>query len=817
MSSAHFTDTYQRYKNCTDRISAWLLETAEECGYHLSVPPSNNEPADRPSARLKGKARKHKKKIASTPIKPNAPFRIRLAQFTELAHVIANNEKAKVPLSVVKLLQQTIELRTDCSQFFVEVASAVDDALLEASNNKHSYFIETLKGVLKILQPRYVLAKSSKPDIFSDNGNVIETANNVLNTANRFSNLELGEPSDLDQTLPEPETNLPSQNSQPTREVVFDNSDAEDDKEGFFAVYCLFKDLHDVQESLQSTWAAYKSGIVNLSSVSLITHTAILLVQRSEEKVRQAFPFFTSSNNLCQSFYQHVCGLFTMDPDHRDQPADLFNYNLMNIASFVFLPTCILLDRSRTKYKPGPCGVHDPKASRNEMTIREKFIEDSIILSNVLREFSLQKRLSHLFHRENIDGLAFEEDALSGGLRGFYNEEDTPVWLCFATQVFLDIHHLLRDRVGESFRSLQAEARSAHDLLRKSLEFTAQPLDFVWPPDNDGFFQDIKLFITIHLELDYMDGLRKSLLRSQYVPGEVAPYYLLSQHPLRCGMYQLCLGIRMRTVGLYLAIPFRSIAHTAHLYNAMRVTSALENPWPKMDQFISICTPEKLFVGGLPTSLADCFRKYSLITEMSIENYAPNRRSRPGRSKLVRSKKGLQDWSPTSPIIEIMEQRFLRCGSDEYWIYSVESLVHNEQGARAKGSKEPNIGTCRLLDFLRDALAAEQSRLNYDFLGMHFQCMEILRDIKTGLNDKFEQLLGSEYNNYMRYESLLFQIIFFVLYLARRADVARSLGLVHVCDTQPVAAATLQKSIEATINQEPNLSLWSGYAPATSQ
>lgn len=93
-------NTYQLYKNKTDKIGQSLLDTAEQYGYKYPIQP----------------AAESKKKSNLGEVQP---YRIRLAQFQKLAAVIVNgNEQLSNPRALINLLKDTISLRRDFAQFF---------------------------------------------------------------------------------------------------------------------------------------------------------------------------------------------------------------------------------------------------------------------------------------------------------------------------------------------------------------------------------------------------------------------------------------------------------------------------------------------------------------------------------------------------------------------------------------------------------------------------------------------------------------------------------------------------------------------------
>ncbi len=126
------------------------------------------------------------------------------------------------------------------------------------------------------------------------------------------------------------------------------------------------------------------------------------------------------------------------------------------------------------------------------------------------------------------------------------------------------------------------------------------------------------------------DIIAKSKLRllgskKVVVGGHPDPYHLLQRHPLLCAMMKFSLALMVREIGTTVVEAWGSILYTAHLYNALRHTSSLNMPWPDMETFISIHTPEKLFVGGYPTTVQDCLKRYYLMMGVAPQSFARDR------------------------------------------------------------------------------------------------------------------------------------------------------------------------------------------------
>ena len=96
--------------------------------------------------------------------------------------------------------------------------------------------------------------------------------------------------------------------------------------------------------------------------------------------------------------------------------------------------------------KRGHFGVYNPLANRSRMNSVQKHQEDLILLLEVLPEFSFVAK-----GKINL----FATDELTRGLMNMVKSKEIPVWLTFATTIFLDIHHILRDRVEDILTKLE--------------------------------------------------------------------------------------------------------------------------------------------------------------------------------------------------------------------------------------------------------------------------------------------------------------------------------------------------------------------------
>ncbi len=777
MSSNFFVNTYQLYKEQTDKLAQWLVDNAAACGYKVPEPdrqldrqngtlngtnPSDSAPSPTPSGRLKGRARKDAKlKNATASVPPvedatsQPTYRIKLSQFTELARKVAEGSGTIVPNSVIELASQVVNLRKSFSRFYEK--QATDST--RTANFKHAHFVSTLEEVINILKaPSGASSYSVNASTSTNESNTTKPSTDRISIgtemlSNQFDHLELEEPINIDDALPASSAAMPTTgatanktNDKISRRVEYQSNNDEDDEEKYFALYCLFADLHGLRTFIGKTWEDYSDGRIDLMSASILTNTAFDLVRRTETKFFTALPEFESAQKLIQFFMLFISILRGVNLRHKERPDDWFNYEVADVAQWLYLPTFILLDgfcdviqpRQMPLMKPGFFGTYDAKADRKAMSLRQMLAEDKIILLEALPEFCLLGDSKVQFPGE---------DELTKGLREMYKTKKISLFLCFATQIYLDITHIRRDKIGSSFHDLQATGKQAKKTLNTAL---AQPHSVLWPEENDKILRNTLEFIDYWITKDAIDKMRRVLLKSMYDKGITEPYYLFSRHPLLCGLLQLSLTMMMREAGSAMAMCWGSILYVCHLYNALRQTSNFSVLWPDMETFISVNTPERLFVGGLPTTLEDCFKRYSLMMGTAPENFARDHQSRNRGRGLKHAKKGPRDWHVDPPIVKIFKERYLSLdGSVRWTILNIESLLEEADtevhAVKKRWEKSHQLSPLQVLTALQNALVGELPELTYDYFGMHIKCLNLLRQLRSENHDKLLQYCGSDY------------------------------------------------------------------------
>ncbi|MCJ1287916.1 hypothetical protein MMC26_007268 [Xylographa opegraphella] len=770
--------SYKRYKAHTTVFTTWLAETAARCGFVSSHRSTN--PVHPPSTRLKGKARKEAQAAANSTKAssskqtathgiPSLKYIVPIADLTAQAQTIVNSTRPKiqVPQHIIDAAERAIATRRRFTSWFRKSADKV--GVQEADNKKHSHFANVLEDILKALEPCFPPA--------TPQSEALAESKDEISWANRFEllavdQMPITEPS-TECARPETTSELPH-----SAKVVYEIDTSEEDsvEERIFATYCLFEDLKQLRQFLTELWTDYHSGKVDLMTASVTTNTAFDLVRRSEEDFIRAYPKFNQYEEIMEPLYIFACLLRGEDPAFKQLPGDVANYAMADVAEWMYLPVYVLLSSfcdviskgAVPVAKRGLFGLYNPHASRARMSFREAFKEDQIVLLEALPEFCLIQMF----------GLELPVvDELTRGLCEMSRTKQISLWLVFATQIFLDIHHIMREAVDQGLVQLRVIGSEAKSTLQS---YWTVPKPAVapdtWPKQNEmpikQLSREIDQWILSDVFLEMKKKFKSPSLYNIANPEQSdEAYYLLSRHPLLCGTLAFKICLQIQEFGVILANAWGSVIYTAHLYNAVRQTGQLAIPWPDMDFIIDLHTPQRVFVGGAPTTPETFFKQASLMLGMSPETFAQART--PGRTaRIVHSQKGPRGLEENSPVAHVLRKRYCADEPVELTMHNVEKLLNDkaqqEHGLLSRQlcrqwEKSHRLSQLQLLQTLRAALTHEIPRLQFNYVALHQRCIGLLRRLRENLHEDFVRYISPEY---LDNESQLAFVVIYILQVA---------------------------------------------------
>ena len=747
------SSSYTAYKKDTAILLQWLSDTAKSCGF-VSQPPTQNEPP-KPSQRLKGKERKKAKEVlgSKNPIQGAAHCekrKISIKEFLSQAKAVtkSRNPRVVVPESIIKAGLRAVNARRRCGEWFEQ-----HSAHSETSNQEHQFFVKLLEEVITILSVNFEpsistvtgLGDSVKDNSRSSTANLTEKSKQTLE--NLFSVLDLEEPKIALETsseiLPEKRAKADGKVSQTAVPPV--NFEIEDEKEfaeenARFAAYCLYNDLWNFREYLGAIWSTYVVSETDLATVSVLTNTAFDLARRAEEDFRTVFPDLKSADEVIR---------LILDPA---SPKAL-EKDTIPLQEWVYQKPYHILSSFRGTLASGLVAAtqkghlqdYDSSAHWFDISEAARDYEDRTLLQNLLPEFWLLKLWNAPLPAQ---------DELTRGLRDFADTKEIPVWLTFAIQVFLDVHHMTRNDMVED------TPRALHNLRELAMDVRESLVDYedyteshsylpAWESANPNLVSDFRSDIEMFALGDFFLYMKREYGGWLDVSSPMEEFHLLKRHPMFCGTLSFYIILNLHHVGVALAEGW-GIMSVAHFYNTMRQQKEVPiKVWRDMELMIAFQTEEHVFLGEAPKMMKDCFKKMCLMTGLSATAFVKTRRkATPSVSK--RGPRGLRD---ASPLVEFLNGSYLGGTSLDYATRNIEELLNLQSEKPQTSSSKHNrqlASSNRLspedfLETLHDALNSELPALLFNYIQLTLSARILINDLTHRLDHELQALLYDGY------------------------------------------------------------------------
>ncbi|KAG0647254.1 hypothetical protein D0Z07_7314 [Hyphodiscus hymeniophilus] len=773
MLPGFLTSTYKKYKQDTSTFIEWLSENAKECGFKMDEleARSNATPA---APRLKGKQRKLAKqagaKTSASPAKEKPKsYSISTKDILAQAKAIADSTRPaiEVPSVIIQAGLRAIVARKRCAAYFRGVAGSSSDS---RDNVRHSYFIDLMEDALLALQPRFATIAGSSgatPQPLDESG---PTSSRLEDLENRFVALDIEEPADE----PDEATTArkkPIYEIEPTTKTY-------GQQEKLFAFFCLFDDLSRLREFLIELWKDYLSDNIDLITAAATTNTAFQLAARTQDEILVAYPDSGDYQAVLSTMVEVLNKNKTSTNDEMEFEMD------GAIAEWLYAPAHSILDSFCDVLYPGEVpsmkrghfGVYDASADRTKMDESEKNRHDLILLLELLPEFAFLAKYK-------ID--PFATDELTRGLSKMCLTKDIPVWLTFATTILLDIHHLAKDQADRAFDQLQAIAEKSKRTLVCYFEFSRGITNpSTWPRENERALQHLAETIDMHLLQDVILKLKEGNYTRLRLPYsvEVERFYLYKRQPILCGLLAFRLTLELQYTGLVLVQCWGTAIYPAHFYNALS-QQGQPPPWPLMERLVELHSEDRVFVGGRPKTIMDCYKQVCLVLGYSAEQFAKNRRSK----KPVISKNGPRGLKDSSPPGEIFRQGLSSDGSMQLTMHNIDELL-NEQAfdtsltsmpqlklRRDEWNRSHRLTPIQLLQALKASIPIELPKLRFDYFLLHEQSICLLRRLRESLDTDLKKYVGG---GYIENESQLPFVGLYVIMVACGTDrAAEQLGI----------------------------------------
>lgn len=375
-----------------------------------------------------------------------------------------------------------------------------------ASNKTQAHFVSTLEEICETLEWKKTPASTKRTEKTPE---TVQDAD-IDSYLNRFAVLTVEEPQE---TADKPAV------SKQTVKVELIETDGTDEKEDhlslrFFKAYCSFQDLHQMRAFISQTWSEYRDGKIDLMNASVVTDTALQCARDITDELLESWPEVQSEHQRLQELlYKVACAVRGEDEAPSFEVGLPYSKNMSEVVDWCYLPMSILLNSFAAVLEDNPLpimtkgyfGIYDPKANRQRMSSSQRFNEDKIILLELLPEFCAMNMLQGAVQKPT-------QDEITTGLIEFTRTRKVTIWLSFATQIFLDIHHTMRSsRIG-AFGDLRMTGlrikRTIEDFWKLS---ETHPKPKFWPKEGDQEVKGIHEAIEAWIVNDSFLQVREAL------------------------------------------------------------------------------------------------------------------------------------------------------------------------------------------------------------------------------------------------------------------------------------------------------------------
>ncbi|KAL6790188.1 hypothetical protein GGI42DRAFT_337252, partial [Trichoderma sp. SZMC 28013] len=594
--------TYRLYKQDTDYVATWSAQTAKAHGY----PDALSEVVDMAKAsskRLKGKARtkaKNRSISQSVQTQKTHTYTLAIKDFVPLAAFIASraNSGIQVPDLIMSILNRIIEARTHHGQQLNDYGGQIT----AQENVKHQHFIKVLEEVRDTLKPctRLPPPTSAATEGPGEGLNGVESVFDALSVSE-------ASPSLLDAL------GMQSRQIMAGDEAVYKAEPQTSFENAIVAYTMMMNDLQDIRSRIRWIWENYKKGLFTLSGAAVATDTAIDLARNATEEVTPLFKDHNGFPGMIHSFFRYRCLLKGYQENEVYlSEEDNFNYDLYEIADEVYMNVFrmlhsfagTLVQSDVPIYEDGTLGIYDPTSNRDLKTGRQKFTEDKILLLGFFTELITVAR-----HIPDYPA----KDAFLCGMVELSKTGAVPFYLIFAAQVFLDIHHILRDQAALSSEQVLRQVTRMNSELEKHLNFHTNLKIGGWPASNDTIIRELRKNMR-WIDGDPVYKAKVKLLQQAGRPISSCTkrHHILRLSPVLSGLILFHFQLRFHNAGISVTDAWGSTIYTAHLYNALSNEKLLKRRWNGLDVAQILLREESFYVAGWPQNKERYLQEFCL-------------------------------------------------------------------------------------------------------------------------------------------------------------------------------------------------------------
>ncbi|KAK5171355.1 uncharacterized protein LTR77_004499 [Saxophila tyrrhenica] len=726
--------SFKRYEEDTSIFMHWLVDTASKCQCQQA-------PKD------------------SKPSRSSASLRISFEEISRLGDVVTKH-KTTVPTSVLAAVRRAISLRR---QSRISIQETADERAAPMSN---------------------ISIDETATKNPSNHENEVPVSTN-----DSFGALALERQEGFKDTIAR-ETIPPHQ-----RLVEIDEKGTRYDGPGSlgcFRIFCLFEDLHNIREFVSQTVTEYANGKIDLANMAIVADTAVDLANQLLGEFTSASKKITELRNgvnLQQFIYKTACLSRGKDPKPPPESGLPYDVEMEDVAEWCYLRThfcleffaqCLASKRlpSSNKSQPGLPGLGVEGSETNQAT---RFNNDANILIKLLAEFAFLQKF----------GLDLPvQDEITMGFKKYAKEKKIGVWLCFAAQILLDVHHGLAHTKCVPFSDLRLSALRTKQTIEEHWElsktFTTGPE--IWMAKGEESIAMLHREVHRWVMDDVLSDMRnqnmpRHIQKSLEAAGGIEKHFLLKSHAILSGLLAFNFTLRMQAAGVLLMNQWYEVVKMAYLYNAIRQSGICSLTWPDMDVFIELHGAEHIFPGGRPTTADESLKKLELAAGISDSD---NSASHPPAI----DKRKVRIMEPSEMVKDIIQERYLMHGQSKISFENVDKLIEEiasgTEGHSISGEQElstdsglkvicsrwaqsHHLDAYELLAAIKQGLYTDEPRLQFNYFGMHKRCVEILRQVQLKENHKLREYFGPDY---VPDDDMISHLVFWILTVAQGSAAA---------------------------------------------
>lgn len=362
------------------------------------------------------------------------------------------------------------------------------------------------------------------------------------------------------------------------------------------------------------------------------------------------------------------------------------------------------------------------------------------------------------------------EDKITEGIRVVIRTRQVPTWAVVATQIFLDVHHIMRSEVERGYEELVAACERGYQTLTALYNHLVKLPDKMRPHIKVRAETTLKLK-QIFVDIDWIQTtMARVIVRDPRDDLENIyhnkAFHLLKSHPLLCGLMMFRLRLLLHGLEHVLEYQTSVFVASAFLYDGAKERGAC-GPWRDMEAILDCYGAMNIFVGARPTSCQERFKRLKVFAGASVSIASKGGESVRGGTAGRFNTPSRADGQRKLPYASVSAQLFMqKYGSlhpgaaaqeeglglehvDLDLIFQTDQETRNDStsGTDKKGTstgkaekkakqRQKKRTPLKFLKTLQRHLDNDNFARNFDMVAMHIRCTELLQKAIIEFGDR---------------------------------------------------------------------------------